>query len=241
MFAGTKEPSFNLRTWNTTLGLIPHVVRQRMIIFLFPDDVVYDILWAGLVDLIVKIEKKGLQPRYEKLDLNTVGGVLVYETENPYNLKLKDQPPSTYKFLDELAKARDGLWREVRESAGGTPLPPIFPTGLPIQALIWPYTIASSEIELVAPYTYIRASDAVYLRQTAEDPIPTGEETRTSIGLFVDDFGAALRLLVPQHLDFMEKKARLKQVLHYAIHHLSGRLERVEAVIFWKQYLSTKS
>ncbi|KAK6504447.1 hypothetical protein TWF506_002644 [Arthrobotrys conoides] len=251
MFAAAKEPSFNLRTWNATLRLIPDVIRQRMAfservrkaLDITNDQVLYDILWAGLVDFIVKVEKKGLQSGYESLGLNTIRGSLVYESQNPYNLKLKDKdtPTSTYKFFDELAKARDGMWKEVREERGGTELPEIFPKGLPIQALTWPYTMATSKLELFAPYTYLRAQQAVYLERGAEDIISTDEETWASIGLFVDDFGAALRLLVPQHLDFVEKKARWKQVLHYAVENLSGRLDKAEAAVFWKYYISKNS
>ncbi|KAF3122100.1 hypothetical protein TWF569_002284 [Orbilia oligospora] len=250
MFAAAKEPSFNLGTWNATLGLVPHVIRQRMTLsnraqraLAITNDNVFDILWAGLVDLVVKVERKGLQPGFEKLGLNTIRGVLVHESQNPHHLKLKDSdvPPSTYKFFDELAKARDGMWRELREEIGGITLPEIFPKGLPIQALTWPYTLASSELELSAPYIYKRAQQAVYLQEGAEDTISTDEETWSSIGLFVDDFGAALRILVPQHLNFVEKKARLKKVLQHAVNNVSGRLDKAEAATFWKHYISTKS
>ncbi|KAK6505831.1 hypothetical protein TWF481_007722 [Arthrobotrys musiformis] len=247
-FAGAKEPSFNIGTWSSSLKLIPWVILMRTKYservkraFGVDDGVVYDILWKGLVELIIKIERKGLESGYKKLGLNTIKGVLNYEAPHASHIKLEKKPVSVYTFFDTLAKARDELWREVRLTRGGTTLPPVFPSGLPVQALIWPYTIPNPQLEAVAPYIYSRAVQAVYLKEEAEVPIATDEETWDSIGLFVDDFGAGLRLLVPESLKFAEKKARLKKILTHLITNLSTRLEQNEAGVFWKHHISKKS
>ncbi|KAK6532665.1 hypothetical protein TWF281_006844 [Arthrobotrys megalospora] len=247
-FVAAKEPSFNLRNWTRTLKLIPYTIEQRTKesegiknTLKLSDKAVFEVLWKDLIQLIIKIEEKGLQTWYEKLSLDTTRGVLHHEQRYAANLVLKESTPlSTHLFFDNLSKARNALWQELRLATHTTPLPSVFPLGLPLQSLIGPYTIAHPNLDQVAPYLYSRAKSAVYLPSDAITPIPSNDETWTSMGLFIDDYNEALRILVPTCLDRIQRKERIHPIFMHGVTTLSSRLSSPGAAVFWKHWLPLK-
>ncbi|KAK6335770.1 hypothetical protein TWF730_003146 [Orbilia blumenaviensis] len=252
-FAAAKEPSFNLKTWKSTLQLIPDIIRQRILGtkkvakvlgVTVDDEVIYEILWKGMVQNIVEIEKFGVQTGYEALGLGTIYGVFNYEERSGVWLKLEEKSTagSTYRFFDELARARDEMWREIRRASDNAAfLPSSFPRGLPVQALIGPYTVVNPRLEKSVPYLYSRAVGAVYLdEEVAVGAIPTDEETWAAVGPFVDNFGVALRMLVPEGLSRAEERDRLKMILERLVTPLSERVSGPEAAVFWKHHVLQK-
>ncbi|KAF2703838.1 hypothetical protein K504DRAFT_463266 [Pleomassaria siparia CBS 279.74] len=236
-----REPSFAKQHWGGALGVFPQVVEERMRrsaslkkVVDQSDDEVYDVIWKDTLAMLLTLEEEALKGDIERLGVDGLGGPLSWRSQ--WSGELKNAEPSTYRFLDDLARARNELWITYRPSVhpGVTTLPDPFPRGLPIQHLTGPHLIANPALENHCPYLSARANAAVYLNPTAAlTLVPTDKETRAAIGLFVDDFGWALRMLMAE-----SREAEAKERLNKAYAHLIGplseaRMSRAEALRYW--------
>jgi hypothetical protein len=237
-----REPTFNRNNFRAALGVFGSVVKERMkqaarlkSYFSMSDDEVHHILWAHTLKMLLTAEEKGMSPGHEDLSLNTMRGILNYT--GFACVDLEDEEPATFRFLDELAKARDELWRKYRLSVhpATATLPAAFPRGLPVQHLIEPYVSCPHNADRWTPYIASRIQSAVFPdRNTALVALPEGQEMRAAIGAFTDDYVFALRTTVPKSLNRDERKRRIHQAWSYAIGPLSeGRCTPDEAVRYW--------
>jgi hypothetical protein len=223
-----REPSFDVRNWEGTFLLFEAVANERMrrsaelkTSLDISDDEVYSIIWEDTLAMIIKLEEEALKPSHERLESNGLHGVLNYARNEAE--ELKDAEPSTYLFLDNLAKARDQLWRKFRPTVhpSAAALPESFPRGLPIQYLTGRWLIRNPSLTSYTPYLAGRANAAVYMSTAvALTPIPTNRETPAAIGQFIDDYRFALRMLVPSS-DEDEAKKQVEQAHAYLIGPLS--------------------
>ncbi|KAF2732772.1 hypothetical protein EJ04DRAFT_607320 [Polyplosphaeria fusca] len=238
-----REPSFNVNYWRGTLDLFADVVEERRKkarrlqgVLHLNDEEVYAVVWDDTLKLLLELEEEAIKIGHESLHMNGLLGVLVGVWGNS-QIMLKDELPSTYRFVDDIAKARDDLWRRFRPSVfpATATLPPPYPRGLPIQALTGRYLIQSPQLEAVAPYLAYRAKLVVFLPPNdAFASYPNDEETKRSIGHFVDDYKYALRLLIPDDLDGRERKRRVDEAWAYATGELSNiRMGAEEADRYW--------
>jgi hypothetical protein len=222
-----REPSFNVRSWDGTFLLFTAVVKERMrrsselktTLALSADDL-YSIVWENTLALIIKVEEEALKPGRERLEANGLQGILNYGRKAAH--ELKDAEPSTYRFLDNLANARDQLWCKFRPTvhSSAAVLPAPFPRGLPIQHLTGLWLINKPSLDAFAPYLAGRANAAVYMSPAAAlTSVPEDNETRASIGPFVDDYRFALRMLVSS-----SNEEEAKQQVQKAHAHLIGPL-----------------
>ncbi|KAF2437592.1 hypothetical protein P171DRAFT_437657 [Karstenula rhodostoma CBS 690.94] len=237
-----REPSFNKLHFRGVLALFASIVRERMIeaarlkkYVRMSDEEVYHVLWADTLKLLLTVEEKGLSPGHEALSLNTVRGVLNYPGNA--HVDLKDEAPPTLRFFDELAEARDALWKKHRLSAypATTALPAPFPQGLPVQHLTEPYILSLHTAQSGAPYIAARINAAVFPeRRAALVPFPEDQEIREAIGVFVDDYIFALRVFTPNWLNKEERTRCAHEAWSYAVGPLSeGRFTSDEADRYW--------
>jgi len=237
-----REPSFSVRSWHGTLCLFSHAVRHRIErsnevkdALGLSEDELYDVLWKDTQILLTAVEQKALVPSHSRLHVDYLGGILAYGRRP---IPLIDGLPSTYRFFDDLAKARDDIWRRYRPTVhpAAASLPDPFPRGLPLQHLCEPYTLDDASLETLAPYIASRRDLALFLDPSlAQRALPSDEETRRAIGVFVDDYSYAFSLLLPTRLGKEEKEARIDRAWTHAINALSqGRMSPGEAVRYWQ-------
>src|SRR5207253_383298 len=155
--------SFALHHWNGTLSLFFETVEARvnrstsLKVLDLSDDDAFNIIWDDTLDLLVKVEKEILKSGHERLNKNTMNGPLGFQYTR---VEVKDAPPSTFRFFDNLAKARDQIWRDYRPTVfpAAATLPEPYPCGLPIQHLTGPFATRPSSPETLTPYMAARAN-----------------------------------------------------------------------------------
>jgi hypothetical protein len=236
------EPSFEQHNWHGTLALFHLVVKKRIDMsrklkksLQASDEDMYAILWDDTVKTILAIEEKANKKEYAGLQANTMRGILGNRQRS--DTTLVDMERSTCRFLEDLAKARDELWRRIRStvSPASTSLPALLPRGLPIQHLTTPFNFDLHDLEESLPYVASRVDATLFPDPTeALQPMSSEEDTAKAIGPFVDSYEYALHLYVPECCNKVEKEKRIEKVWNYAVGPLSqGRMTNVEAHRFW--------
>lgn len=236
-----REPSFNPNHWNRTFLLFSHVTQSRMRRSKqlketcgFADDDIYEAIWDNTLNQLIRLEEEGLKPGHERLGINTLSGIL---GSWGYS-EVKNQLPSTYRFMDNLAKRRDELWRKFRPTIhpAAATLPEPYPRGLPIQHLTADFRIESPYMEAHTPYIFSRVYSALFPDpEAALIPYPKDEESQAAIGHFIDDYNFAIATFIPERLSNEEKKRRIDRAWAYAIGPLSeSRMSKDEAVRYWQ-------
>jgi hypothetical protein len=232
-----KEPSFYRPDWDGPLQLIGDVIYTRLNASRslqdsldLADEQFYNLIWSDTLDLALRIEKIGLQAGYEPLQLRDPSGLPRYSGSLA-------SPPS-FRFVDNLARARDGLWREFRPTviAAVAALPPPLPRGLPVQCLATGFHIAVESAHGLTPFIYSRAKAVVFAEPNqALWPIPEDDEIRSVIGTFIDSFSFALGVYVLQGESAAIRQSRAMRAWKHALDNLSGRMAREEAHRTWKR------
>ena len=199
-----REPSFQAYDWQAPLTLFRSVVEARLAeapklqkSLKLSDDELYSMLWSETLIMLTQAEKIGLQPGHEGLNFNSANGPLCYNNHG-YEA-LKRPHPSSYRFIDNLARARDQLWQEVRPiiHPSASILAPPWSRGLPIQCLPGPFNLASEFVHGATPFILARATDIVFLQPSvALSSISEDAEVRAAIGSFIDNYKIALRIYV---------------------------------------------
>lgn len=238
-----REPAFKLDHFRGAIRLFASVVRDRMKqasrlkkTIGTSDEELYLVLWADTLKMLITVEEKGLSPGHEKLFLNTAWGVLNHAGSE--NIDLEDEEPETFRFFDDLAKARDQLWRKHRLSThpATATLPEPFPRGLPLQNLIEPYVILVPDAHSCAPYIASRMETALFPdRAAALITVPEDRDSCKAIHTHFDKYSFALRMFLPMGISEDEKKKRVHRVWSYVIGPLSEkRFSPAEAVRYWE-------
>jgi len=236
-----REPSFNRGSWTSIFQLFFDVVeerRQRSAILKkklsLSDEGLYEILWSDTLKMLIAAEEKGQTPGFEGLKTNSVRGLMSHSP-----VILRNEEISTLRFFDNLARARDELWRKYRLSTypATAALPEPFPRGLPLQHLIAPYEIHARDMHICVPYIASRIDAAVFPDPAAAlAPFPTDQEILDAIGPFLDNYRTALKMMVPGSYENVEKERLLRKAWDYAIGPLSqARFTPKEAYIYWSK------
>lgn len=241
-----RQPSFLSADWTYPLALIRHVVMIRVSqagklkrCHKLSEDDLFGVVWAPTLEMLVAAEKVGIVSEHAGLSFGSPNGPLTFAWTGGKQ-KVKPGLPSTYRFLDHMAKTRDELWRRHRPTQypAVAALQPPFPQGLPIQCLTGqPYDLASDAAASHTPFLAERAKNVVMIdRDLALGKAPVEEEMRTAIGRFVDHFDTALALYVLQQPEGKEREAAISRASSHALNELSrGRLSGDEAQLFWRR------
>lgn len=240
--AALKEPSFQSGDWQGVFRLFFEVVKRRIefapklkLRLNVSDDELYQMLWDPTLTMIIAVEEEANIPGRERLDVNTMRGIL--DCTGGTNIELDTKDASTYTFFDRLAKARDGLWRKLRSHAfpHTDSLPESLPLGLPVQHLTAPWCLNTANLELHAPFLASRVLKTLFQdKATVVEPIEDNGTVWLTMGVFVDSYQHALKLYVPRACDKVTRAARVREAWEYAIGPLSdGRMDKEEAQRFW--------
>ena len=243
-----REPAFDATDWYGTFSLFREVITHRVgqaakvqRYLKLADDELYDILWAPTLATLIDVERIGLAPENARLKFNTTLGPLQISLHSFGNGRSVDASlPSTYCFLDNLARSRDQLWQELRPTwdPAVAALGPPFPRGLPIQCLTYLYAMDTDQAASHTPYLTARAKAIVLIEPSiALSNIPTDEETQSAIGRLVDDYSTALAIYIKQHPPGSRRDEAVAEATRHAIHQLSGRLRPDEVERFWNMIL----
>ncbi|KAK4455093.1 hypothetical protein QBC34DRAFT_316368 [Podospora aff. communis PSN243] len=194
--AALQEPGYNAHSWYTIRKLASTVVKERVqLVNAFQsyhglsDNKVYDLVWLPTIAMLIDAEKIGLVEEHAGLNLANRDGLLD-------SISVSGQRDHLWRFIDDLAKARDELWRQerVKRCPSVLTLNPLCPRGLPVQSLCQ-FRFGDATVKL--PYVVSRAEVVVFASGKAlQSPIPTDEETRGALSSFVDDYKSCLEMYV---------------------------------------------
>ena len=238
-----REPSFQAHDWQAPLTLFRSVVEARLAeapklqkILRISDDELYTMLWSETLIMLIRAEKIGLQPGHEALNFNSANGPLCYNNHG-YEA-LKRPHPSSYRFIDNLARARDQLWQEVRPTIhpSASILDPPWSRGLPIQCLPGPVDVASEFAQGATPFILARATDVVFLQPSiALSSISEDAEIRAAIGSFIDSYKFAVRIYVFGSPSNIDCNTRATHAWTHALRAWTGqRVTRDEGFRTWR-------
>ena len=245
-----REPLFRSWDWSKTIYLFTHVVKERVKLsaemkkeMAASDEDMYFALWEDTVAMLLRVEKLINHEEYEKLDAATISGIVVW-TSVFQEFESKRLDRDSWLFLDNLAKARNGLWTDLRPTIHPNvlALPEPFPRGLPVQHLLACWVPDVADLDEHAPFIFSRVEAALFLDpETALKPIPCGQYTQQVIGAFVDNYRYALRAYVPDSCVAQVKEKRLREVWNHATGPLSSqRMDSEEAYRYWKQFVPSR-
>jgi hypothetical protein len=242
--AAIREPSFQRYDWVDTLELFQKVIQNR--IDSLPklkkqltasDDDMYAIVWEDTLEMLLTVEEKAHRSENTRLEATAPRGPC--DVGVAFRLQLTDTDPSTYRFFDNLAKARDSLWSKLRSSRHPAvlALPKPFPRGLPIQYLTGCWILSEPKLEDLAPYIVSRAKAVLFLDPAeALAPAPGDDESKAALGHFVDSYNYALQIFVPESCDERQRIERVSQAWSYLIGPLSNsRMSKEEAARYFQQ------
>ncbi|KAL2044601.1 hypothetical protein ABVK25_012333 [Lepraria finkii] len=156
-------------------------------------DDLYDLMWTGTLYTLIHTEKVGLIYKHEVLGFNSPNGRLSLDT---YSRRHMEPPlPPSFRFLDDMARPRDQLWKEVQPKAhpAAASLDPPWPRGLAILYLIRPYRVAIKSARNYMPFIASRAAMIIMIEQKlALVKPPADEDTKNAIGEMVASYCLAL-------------------------------------------------
>ena len=240
-----KEPSYHAPDWRGPLGMFGRVVEVRLKRVAavsrdldVSDDDLYRLLWSNTIDMLIHVEKIALEPDHGALNFNYLVGPLGGSGGGRNINSLKRLLPSSLRFIDNLARARDRLWQAHRPSVfpAVTTLSPPWPRGLPIQSLLNQFRINLESTDNLTPFMTSRAKEIVFLgSNVALCPINDSDEVQEAIGPFVDEYATALKIYVLQACSATDRQDRVDLAWKHALKELTGnRMTTNEATRFWR-------
>ncbi|KAK0634549.1 hypothetical protein B0T17DRAFT_513615 [Bombardia bombarda] len=236
--AGLREPDIPASDYASVGKLVTEVVRQRFLRAYgyqrhmhISDDEIYDLVWRPTIDMLIKVESFALQEAHEPLNFGSKVGMLNMGT------KLSGLTEPAWKFLDNLAQARDELWYQtrVKRCPDVLSLSAPWPKGLPAHCLC-PVDILQEPYKL--PYVVSRAMTVVFADpKIVLCPPPKDTQITNAIQKFTDNYKACLDIYINGqvgHGDLVDKNARKELAWSWAVERLTGaRMTKEESSRFW--------
>lgn len=242
-----REPFFKPSDWRDTINVFTRVVQKRIELSASlrgqmgaSDEEIYYALWEDTIATLVQAEKLANEEEHEKLGANKLSGLLS-DLRGVMDTEVGTYGRATWMFLDNLAKARNELWADLRPSRfpDVLTLPEPFPRGLPVQHLLASRTSDVASLSELAPYVFSRVEATLFIKpEAALEVIVCDDSIRQAIGTFVDSYKHAFSAYVPDACDAQEKVKRFKEVWSHATGPLSDRgMDQEEAVRFWRRHV----
>ncbi|KAK6436539.1 hypothetical protein LTR95_007267 [Oleoguttula sp. CCFEE 5521] len=231
-----KDPAFHASAWKRSLRLmIGNVVQTRVqrTHFLvrrrgWTNAAVYGTVWQDTLDTLIKAEEICLVEENAALEMHEPDGLT-----HPILVTDGAAKAATLRFLDELASARDQLWRthRIKLNANTLELRDPWPQGLPVQCLkkfIYKGDIHDDDM----PFLSKRLRSVVF-----PDPrlvlgdLPQNKEIASAIGAFVENYKCTLCEYVRGVPSLRD--SRILEAWQYALLRLSDRMTPLEARLYW--------
>ncbi|EXF84971.1 hypothetical protein CFIO01_02184 [Colletotrichum fioriniae PJ7] len=237
----TREPSFQAYDWQTVIELPAAVVERRFQLVnefqdarKLTDTEISEIVWQPTVDFLIELETFLLHPSHQELD--SLGPRGLGFPRDCFGAREKRS--HTFKFVDELAKARDELWQKHRPQRFPSVLTlgEPWPKGLPLQSLLPIGFFGLKNIDAM-PYVRERIEKVVFGASEVllKEP-PKDKESQQAIGRFVDEYSFALKAYIGGGEDSCQQEERTRKAWRHAVDSLSGaRMTKAEALRFWEQ------
>lgn len=232
--AGIQEPHFNRYHWEHVRQLVSDVVKHRLrLVNAFQsyhdltDNDVYGWVWEPTLRMLIESERFSLQEEHEKLYFASRHGLVD-------SLALTNLRDHAWKFLDNLAKARDELWEQerVKRFPAVLELGAPWPKGLGVQHLC-DFRFEQEKTSLKLPYVVSRAKATLFADpEVLLGKMPTDQETLDAIGGISDHYRTCLRIYLDSDKSQHDHGTK---VWSYAISHLSSGMSKEEARNFWQQ------
>ncbi|QIW96727.1 hypothetical protein AMS68_002245 [Peltaster fructicola] len=220
--AAIEEPSFRSHIWNTAIRVLGYVLEYRLCnvakvqkMFKLSDDDMFSTVWYNTLETCISAERTLLdtstKPSLYKPSWFRDPQSLLYLTSS--KAEPNSECPTTARFLEKLAIARNDLWRQhrIELNSNVATLDEPWPKGLPIQALL-PFDLKSDFPFDNIPYLMQRAKQIVFIdRSIASLPGPRDDSARSAIGSFVDSYKTALFIWVNADVDSAARDSRVLQ------------------------------
>jgi hypothetical protein len=201
-----REPSFFAGDWRAPLSLFQSIIERRLErvkalqrVLRLSDKQLYDTVWRSTLEMLVRVERSAVEGGNAALDFDRPAGPLGFRGVG--KIDPKKATPASFRLVDDLASARDEIWRDVRRlkfPAAATLTDP-WPRGLSLPFLRTPLEVATAEAGGHTPYLAARSESIVFIPKMVAiaDP-PEDKEIQTAIGQFFESYSAALRIYVLQ-------------------------------------------
>jgi hypothetical protein len=237
-----QEPSYQARSWVPVGKLASTIVRARFDLvnawqtyYHLSDDETFSLIWQPTLFMLIEAEKLVLRQELSPMGLAKPEGLL----DSLILAGVPELRGHAWKFLDNLAKARDEIWRQerVKRCPAVLTLEAPWPKGLPVQALFHiPSDVGKQALKL--PYVLSRAEARVFGdAKTLCSPMPGDNETRAAISGFFDDYGACLQIYFHSGGDKDDdtvRQARIACAWNHATKELTENWEHSRA--FWLRW-----
>lgn len=243
-----KEQSFAVRDWRGVLSLFSKVVVKRIqhswrlkAAMQVESSEMYHILWDSTLEMLLQAESLGLEPGYEALEFDSPFGCLNNQSLN--SSQLKHVCASTHKFLDNLATARDHIWRMARPTwhAAAAVLDWPWPRGLSFQCYCHLRGLAEESLPEQYPFILSRAKTILFLdKNPSITTIYPDEEARQAIGSHIDSYGPALEFYVLSYTNKADQATAASAALAHAMELCCNRMTRLEALRYLKPKFQSK-
>ncbi|KAH6644254.1 hypothetical protein C7974DRAFT_349019 [Boeremia exigua] len=239
-----REPSFRSHEWRQTLGLLARIVKKRVELSAevtrkgtVSGQDLYQDLWEDTIEMLLRAERLVNDEEYTRLDARSTCGFIT-SWQYVFSVITSDvRATDVWRFIDNLAKARNDLWTELRPARYPEvlTLPDPLPRGLPLQSLLSACTAQSVELHEVLPYIFSRVKGTLFMdSEAALKPMSSDKAIRQAIGQFVDSYTCAINLYIPKSCVAEVKKRRLSEVWNHLTGPLSvGRMNAEEASSYW--------
>ncbi|KAK0639190.1 hypothetical protein B0T16DRAFT_422595 [Cercophora newfieldiana] len=239
--AALQEPGFSNSSWYTIGRLASTVVNQRIqLVNAFQshhklsDEEVYNLVWEPTISMLTTAERIVIAEENAGLYMSKRHGLLEgFDVVEPRD--------HTWRFIDELARARDELWRQerVKRCPAVLSLDTPWPKGLPVHDLCQ-FRFGEATVKL--PYVVSRAeavvfADAKFLRR----PAPTDDEMRNAISSFIDDYKSCVEIYISAGDGEDHRKDRGARAWRHATTELTSEVitNEKQADAFWKRWAFT--
>lgn len=218
-----KEPFYQKYIWNYVLALYSevteyrlHKLKQLCKILECSEEDGYNAVLNSTIRMLVEIERRSMESGRESVGVRTFLGPLGWQRSlEQHSLPVEplSQRLTVYRFVDDLARARDALWKGLRLDANPdvADIPKPWCRGLPIQALTRLMTLWSlDEIPdaISMPFLDERVRQIVFMDfEDASAPLPDNNDMICMLLDFQDDYVEALRFLMLRgiHADERDK------------------------------------
>ncbi|KAK3387822.1 hypothetical protein B0H63DRAFT_542278 [Podospora didyma] len=237
--AGLREPSNSCSTWECVGRLASDVTERRLrrvnalqAHLGLTDDAVYNLVWQPTLRILIDTESFSLQDEHESLGFGGRNGLLRFA------MPIENLSEPTWRFFDNLAKARDELWQMHRTKTNpavltlGTP----WPKGLPTHFLAQ-FNIKEAQYRM--PYLLSRAERVVFgAAEYLLAPPPEDKETTDTISGFGENYKMCVKIYVKgaDADDVAGRENRLSRAWNHVTANLT---EEKRGVTFWRKCVFT--
>ncbi|KAL8951292.1 MAG: hypothetical protein Q9222_002714 [Ikaeria aurantiellina] len=240
------EPSFCAADWYGFKRVIALAVEKRIRLtqilqsrYGYSDEIIYERVWKDTIVTLIELERSICMPENWRLNFCSPYGLVGSDVALFglfYRLVGSDASlfAVSYRFLDELASARDKLWREIRPmthpAAASFEQP--WPRGFPIQCLIGGYNFATEGARGFTPFLSSRASSILFMDTSiALAPSPDDQEIKEAIGGFVESFKTALQIFVLQQPEGSIRNQSILKIWDHVMAQARCRMSISEAIL----------